>query len=79
MKPPTLIGSYPNTERTNRRQEEDIRMVLKRGDFAGLVKEFRLSHNWWICFWIDSLVDINIEYNALHSIKIRRVKAYAGI
>jgi hypothetical protein len=39
QKPPTLIGSHTTTERTNRRKEQDIRMALERGGFAGLGKD----------------------------------------
>jgi hypothetical protein len=39
MKPPALIGSDTITEQINRRQEQDIRMALKGGGFAGLGKD----------------------------------------
>jgi hypothetical protein len=38
MKPSASIGSHTTIERTNNRQEQDIRMVLKMGSFAGLGK-----------------------------------------
>jgi hypothetical protein len=30
------LGSHTTTERTNRRQEQELRMALKRGGFADL-------------------------------------------
>jgi hypothetical protein len=30
------LGSHTTTERTNRRQEQDFRMALKRGGFAAV-------------------------------------------
>jgi hypothetical protein len=38
MKPPAPIGSHPTTEWANRRQEQEFRMALKMGSFAGLGK-----------------------------------------
>jgi hypothetical protein len=34
-----LLGSHTTTERTNRRQEEEFRMALNIGHFAGLGKK----------------------------------------
>jgi hypothetical protein len=33
-----LLGSHKTTEQTNRRQEQEFRMALKKGSFAGLGK-----------------------------------------
>jgi hypothetical protein len=39
MKLPAPTGFHTTTEQNNRRQEQDIRMAFKRGNFAGLGKD----------------------------------------